>query len=691
MLDTIALRTLAMSIAILEARFDRLHARHDDASFQEHQHPRGPDGKFTSGSGVPSSAAKGVESYNAGLGGKKGTTAGLIKHLLMLGDVPEKDIFKAAQAQFGLTEDKAGHVKWYHNDLKKKGVDVPSLVKGESTSPKAEEKKVGQEIAAKPAEKSGVSSAAKKIYQEHISDWQHSMMHGDEELTKSLDSVIDAMMTTDPAEKAAKIKALVPMSGMGASDHIDSVNELIGQLKVDHGEAPKSEAAPATTSGVPPVPEHLKGASFYTAQAAYAVAIGDAQPFAKLQALAKLEENASGSAKGANAYVNQLFKHVNDEFVAAGPTPIADPQVGPAHKLHPDNVKALAELEKHWTNVGEKLKPAVDAKHDELMNALQKPTEQAQKAAVAALTPIENPSGMGQKSMNEFLAKVKNDYGVAPQPTTNLPHGSPDPAQQKAAQAAVYAAVKAAPHKSINHINEYEDAHGNTVASRQIAKTKDILGDHYAKVTAAYGGSGNGMAEPVSKAMTAYWQDIDKTWSNDQKKSIYSYQDGGYGEINRYLLSGGTKSTHAKEKVEHMKKALETSFIPADTPVYRGLNCDLKALTGFDDPTQAIGRCFEHRNFASVSRNRQTSLGFGDNVLMKMTMPAGTPGLVVGGQSAGDGGNHHEKEIILGPRSMWRIDKYEKGGEGAQHLIHCTYLGERTDEMTDVSKEFEDN
>jgi hypothetical protein len=372
--------------------------------------------------------------------------------------------------------------------------------------------------------------------------------------------------------------------------------------------------------------------------------------------------------------------------------------VGMGHKMSPDNHTELASLQQHWEKVGPSLKPTLDEKHEELKSALSQPTAGAQKMAIASLKPIENASGQGQKSMNAFISKVQNDYGVAPQPEPVALASNVTPSQQAAAQSGVAAAIKKAPHKNINHLNEYEDSHGNSVVAKQVSSTKNILGDHYNKVTAAYGNSEDGTTDAVSQAMSDYWKDIDKTWNNSQKNAIYSYQNGGYDGINKHLLSGGKSDEHdgqgvkASKQIGLLKEALKNSHVPADTPVYRGLKCDISKLTGFSNPADSVGRCFEHRCFASTSRSRQTSLGFGSNTLMKMTIPAGTPGLVVGGQITGDGGKHYEKEIILGPRSMWRIDKYEANKLGANHLIHCTYLGERTDEMMDLTGEgIEDN
>jgi hypothetical protein len=96
-------------------------------------------------------------------------------------------------------------------------------------------------------------------------------------------------------------------------------------------------------------------------------------------------------------------------------------------------------------------------------------------------------------------------------------------------------------------------------------------------------------------------------------------------------------------------------------------------LTGFADPTHAVDRCFEHKNFASVSRAIDKSKAFaGGSILLKFTIPAGTRAMVMPKQS-------WEKEILMGTNGVFKVDKVVNGeAHGVKHIVHCTYLGTKT-------------
>lgn len=59
-------------------------------------------------------------------GEKKLTASTMFKELIMEGKLTDDKIFEKVQAKFGLDDSKRNYVKWYRNDLKKKGVkNVP--------------------------------------------------------------------------------------------------------------------------------------------------------------------------------------------------------------------------------------------------------------------------------------------------------------------------------------------------------------------------------------------------------------------------------------------------------------------------------------------------------------------------------------------------------------------------------------
>jgi hypothetical protein len=56
---------------------------------------------------------------------KKPSAANMFKELIMLGTMKDEAIFKKVQKAFDLPDDKFTYVKWYRNDLAKKGMNPP--------------------------------------------------------------------------------------------------------------------------------------------------------------------------------------------------------------------------------------------------------------------------------------------------------------------------------------------------------------------------------------------------------------------------------------------------------------------------------------------------------------------------------------------------------------------------------------
>jgi len=168
-------------------------------------------------------------------------------------------------------------------------------------------------------------------------------------------------------------------------------------------------------------------------------------------------------------------------------------------------------------------------------------------------------------------------------------------------------------------------------------------------------------------------------WANEYNSneisSIESYQGSYHKGINKTLLnpSSNPPSPQVQGWIDNISKAMKKSFVPANIPVFRGITASLKTLTGFDNPDDAVGRMFEHKNFASCSRAKITSdffaSGFGkEETLLRFTIPAGVNGIVMKvGQTSG------EKEIVLPQKSSFRIDKVEQ--KDGKNYLDVTYLG----------------
>jgi len=399
-----------------------------------------------------------------------------------------------------------------------------------------------------------------------------------------------------------------------------------------------------------------------------------------------------GTNEGNKKFAQAMFEHMmkggkkyepgsapapKPQAPAAPATPKSTP-AQPQHALSEGEKTEYAALKQNWQQVLEANKPPIDSLTSALDAAMLKPTVEEQKTAVAAISEILNPKGMGQTSANTFLNKVKSAYGVAAgqsvsQATSSLPTGA-----SKLKQDAVYEKALKAPKKYTETIHHLEDASGVEVKARLVANTKNIPGDWYAKVTSAYGNSKNAMTQAVDKAMSDYANIAKGVRTGAENSSLAAYRDGQYDDINLALLGKYKMTPSAQAHINNINSAISKNYVPADTPVWRGLKCSLKELTGFDDPQEAVGRCFEHKNFASVSRSQQTAKNFGEKVMLNFTVPAGTNAAVMGGQATGDTG-HFEREMVLSARSMFQVDKVEqKVVNGVtKHIVHCTYLGVR--------------
>jgi phage-related protein (TIGR01555 family) len=238
------------------------------------------------------------------------------------------------------------------------------------------------------------------------------------------------------------------------------------------------------------------------------------------------------------------------------------------------------------------------------------------------------------------------------------------------------------PHFQAEQVSEYEDASGQKIRAVLKTDTSKISGNQFAKVTAAYGGKqdkANTFA--VDAAMQDYRQVVAAHLAPEEKQVLRDYKGEGYASVNRYL--SGKKALldrpeEARGFVGILDNAMQKNVVPADTPVYRGLSVGLKALTGFDDPEQAVGKAFVHTSYASTSRDRKFALGFNTDrdkktTMMKFTVPAGSSGIVLGDQVAGS-----EKEIVLPRNGVFRIDQVEAIAKGT--VLHVTYLGTKKDE-----------
>lgn len=407
------------------------------------------------------------------------------------------------------------------------------------------------------------------------------------------------------------------------------------------------------------------------------------------------------------SYVHYYFNELSKEKGYKNIPPLdwtsnKKPPKTPAKDLSSELYAEISSLKKKWENVLPANKPKLEKKQKELTAVLDylifnNPTDfEAQQNAIKKIEPIEYPNGLAQKSMNEFIAKLKAEFKVGPIPTASLPAGPSKPLQDEIYQKAVNA-----PPLYRETVTKSEGK-GSKFKARMVTDTEQIPGDWYAKVTAAYGNSDDAMTKAVDEAMEQYHLlVIKKAYTKDEKVAMENYQGGNYSKINLYLAgkykegfdskAGYNVTKHGVAEIKKYAEDLVSAYnrpesvVPADTPVWRGMTRSLEDVTSFTDPQEIVGRSFVYDSFTSVSRSQAMAEKFGTDTMMKFTIPAGTKGIVMRGQ------RDYEREIVLGPNTVYRVTKVEQKAipktlpsgdvsSFARYILHCEYLGEKVAE-----------
>jgi hypothetical protein len=340
-----------------------------------------------------------------------------------------------------------------------------------------------------------------------------------------------------------------------------------------------------------------------------------------------------------------------------------------AYKYLPSNIfSAMKPTLDHFENLTAENKPKVESKLMEVLTAFAENEGSDTDTndiytALMKIDPIAG-SGMSVNAVNTMLVGVKADYASKANVTGYAPTSE--------AEKKVYSKLSKVAHYATDSGAVAEDHEGKDIKARLKTSTKAIPGDYYAKVSSAYNGKKNvGDTPHVGSAMQDYGNEVWNTFDEEQRGSLDLYKGSGYMSINQALLSENFDeyaSSGVKSRIKNIDAAMAKSVVPADTPVFRGMTATLKDLTGFDDPDEAVGRAFEHKNYASVSRNIEVSKNFGSTTMLRFTIPAGANGIVLGSQSAG------EKEIVLPRRGVFRVDKV------TGNMVDVTYLGVREDD-----------
>ena len=745
-------------------------------AWEEHKHPRDPDGKFASGGGSATfkSYAESAK-VDPKTGKPKLQASGFIKHMLMQGTMTVDEIFAELQKEFEYPNNQKPHVKYYWKELKKKGVDVPEIGSKkeleEATQEILEETGVKAEQPPKEEDEEEVTLVAGVDYfepqhQDTVETLQFFVKYAGETQKKlaaalaeqeteypgTINSAVydlkDAVNQDHGPKKVADILAIKPIvsesgdAAMAKDPGVQAFNALLGAVQEawkKDAQAPKAEpedelANFQLTPGKPstavktinPHKELYSQKTKNKIDAFYAKMLTHKNDDEVKEADAYLDKLFALSSQGDHkkAYTEvgalehfglpdafmadagnltydvykDLLKKVDPKYhadlypseqvdepesyqpVEAAKPPPPPPKAAKGELVGTSTKEFHDQLKSYWPSTLPENLTAVKEQDEKIEVALSLDTVEEQKAALAAIEPFgEGSLGMAKKAMDSYLAKVKVDYGVSAEqsgPAKGKTKAAAEPTPKQTVAAKAITAL--APRRS-NTESWHVDADGKEVRAVLKINTKEIAHDGYAKVTAAYNGSpDNSLSHHVDSAMSAYAAPVWETFTGPQHSAISSYKGSGYTAINNAMLAGTVdKNPEIKKKVNAISAAMKTSRLPADTPVYRGVRCDLKTFTGFDNPEDCIGKCFEHKNFASVSRRLETSQKFGTKVMMKMTLPAGMPAIVLAGGDQSGG----EREIILDAKSIFRIDKVEKTHyQDESYMLHVVYLGRREDE-----------
>ena len=378
------------------------------------------------------------------------------------------------------------------------------------------------------------------------------------------------------------------------------------------------------------------------------------------------------------AYAEAVIKSLGGKYTPGGPAkPQAAPSTPPASlpDPHPGS-KPQAELHKIASVGGvsneEKIKQL--ANHPTVIGY---PDGFSAKYAASLIDAL---GGNGQQALNAAKMAASNAavaaqkaamsaHSAASAASSSKTYAPSTPEQQKA-----YETLKAKPHYELDHNNTFQDAQGNKVKAKYTANTEEIPGDFYATVSSAYGDDPtDGHTNAVDKAMQNYTDHVWAATPSSLHASLTSYKGSGYDPINDYMRGLNSGSPSVKKHVANIRKAMETARVPADTPIWRGLRSSLEKLSGFADPEKAVGRCFVHQNFASVSRSKETAKSFGTACTIRCTLQAGSKGYPIGAQGTYGG----EREIVLPDHTVFKITKVTKDFYGTgKHLIDCEVIGQ---------------
>ncbi len=158
--------------------------------------------------------------------------------------------------------------------------------------------------------------------------------------------------------------------------------------------------------------------------------------------------------------------------------------------------------------------------------------------------------------------------------------------------------------------------------------------------------------------------------------AISNYKDAGYQLVNSYARGSFRPPTqasenHIKDNVKHLDEVVATApRTPEDLTVWRGIHKDLKDAF-------VPGDTFVDHGFVSTSLRASIASSAHaynkDGTVVKIHVPAGSPGAYIDAAAHSCPGNKCENEFLLPRGSKFKINGISDGGAYGQ-IVHASLL-----------------
>lgn len=165
-----------------------------------------------------------------------------------------------------------------------------------------------------------------------------------------------------------------------------------------------------------------------------------------------------------------------------------------------------------------------------------------------------------------------------------------------------------------------------------------------------------------------HWNDYAENLPQERFDAVRDYtrehsENGGptYHEINGYLRTGKGETHDVLGHIEEMDKALKGNPLPEDIVVSRGTGLGHINM----DPPDMAGQVFDEKSYTSSSLGDAVDAFKGNDAVLHLRVPEGTPALWVEKVSVFGKG---ERELLLCRGLKWHADRVIKDESGQWHI-----------------------